>query len=403
MSTIILMAPMQIKKQLNIGNIYDLVLCDFYNKCLGMRGVETFFPILFNINGSPIEKIAPPRTESRDEFYDCATSVLSQNLDEIKLFSISYDAVLRDDDNKKTVSDLLPEAGRYIVNRCPNCGSIYGSDLSIKSCRRCSSLLRPVPKMTYAMHANANEIRRKVDGIKFVPESTKLRLNDFMSNLPEEYDIILEKDRRYTTVIDGIQIDPRFTAISLLDAARKMHHDYPRIIYIHGDVVKKFMYYALAYLPDNDMPSVDVMHGSIMDDNHKKARLYPSDGAFNMSDMGLNNRDLRAFFLSSSARNDIVLNKENILSRKKILVKTFVLGGRVCEERNYIAGTSGVRDQIRHPLEEFYTQVDHWNLPRAFEIANGIIHNCWKIVKDSKLTEEEVNVVKKLRSVYYGD
>lgn len=403
MNTIILMAPMQIKKQLGIGNIYDLVLCDFYSRCLKMRGIETFFPILFNINGSPIEKIAPLNMESHDEFYDYATSVLSQNLDEIKHFSISYDAVLRDDDNKKVISDLLPEAGRYIVNRCPNCGSIYGSDLSIKSCRRCNSLLRPVPKMTYAMRTNTNEIRRKVDGIKFVPESTKLRLNDFIGILPEEYDIILEKDRRYTTIVDGIQIDPRFTAISLLDAARKMYHDYPSIIYIHGDVVKKFTYYALAYLPDNDMPSVDVMHGSIVDDNHEKIRWHLSGGAFGMTDIGLNNRELRAFFLSSSTRNNTVFNRENILARKRILVKTFVLGGRVCEGRNYIAGTSGIRDQIRHLLEEFYTQVDHWNLPRAFEIANGIIHNCWTIVKDAKLTEEEVNVVKKLRSIYYGD
>lgn len=403
MDAIILMAPMQIKKQLNIGNLYDLLLCDYYGKCLEMRGFKRFFPLMINVNGSPIENNIPISHPNRQDYHDFATSMIENIASECKRFSIKYDAILRDDENTEEIYNLLPKLEMHKVVCCKNCGSIYGSDLSIKSCRRCDGTTEPILKATFAIRTKSYDILRKARKIHFVQPSTKLRLEDFTNSLPNDFYIVLEKNRKYTTQIDGIEIDPRFAAISLLSTARKLHPEYPEIIHIHGDVVKKFTYYVLVYLPDTDIPNIDMMHGNVVDPQHKKLRNSNTGNTFDVSDLGLNDRELRAFLLSSSAKSDIVIDKDITQRKRKALIKTYVLMNRICEQRNFTPGTSGLSTEFSKLLEEFYNAVDDWNLPKAFEVANQLVHKCWVTVKDVKLSEEEVNIIRKLQTIYFGN
>lgn len=403
MDTIILMAPMQIKKQLNIGNLYDLLLCDYYGKCLEMQGLQRFFPLMINVNGSPIEKSAPTSYSNRQDYYNFATDMIKNISSECKRFSIKYDAILRDDENIEEIHKLLPKLEMHEVVYCKSCGSIYGSDSSIKTCRRCNGVTELALKDTFAMHASSHDVLRKANKIRFVQPSTKLRLKDYVNSLPNDFYIVLEKNRKYTTQIDDIKIDPRFTAISLLSTARKLYPNYPQIVHIHGDVVKKFTYYALVYLSDEDIPNTDMMHGNIVNIQHKKLRNNNTGDRFDISSLGLNDRELRAFLLSSSAKNDIVIDKDITQRKRKALIKTYVLMNRICEQRNFTPGTSGLSAEFSKLLEEFYSAVSNWNLPKAFEVVNHLVHKCWATVKDAKLSEEEINIIRKLQTIYFGD
>ena len=402
MATLILMAPMQIRKSLSIGGIYDLLLCDFYAKVNVMQGREVFFPLLMNVNGSPIEKLLPEQELSRSDIFDIAGIAINNILDECALYHINFDMVFRDDSNIQMIRRLLPEKATLQVNTCPKCGSIYGTDFSITACRRCGAKLNSVFRNTFAIHANSSELMDKINHTNFVHKAAKTTLVDYINNLPLNYDIVLERNRRYSTVIDGTCIDPRLTAISLLPRARQNFTERPQIVHVHGNVIKKFTYYAFAFLSDDDIPDIDFMHGNVVDLDGKKIRNSSTKSQFCVEDFGINERELRAFFLSSSAQNDIVIDANLLKGKKKSLVKFFVLANRIREERNYQPGTSGVRESIQARLNNFYRYANSWNLPVAFNEANEIIHDCWKIVKDSKLTEEEVTIVDDLQSIYFG-
>lgn len=402
MSMLILMAPMQIKKDLTIGNIYDLLLCDFYAKVCRMQKQAVSFPLLINVNGSPIEKLLPDGDLEADNIFNMATRNINGLIDECKKYHIDFDAVFRDDDNIVTIRKLLPKRSYYDMNVCPKCGSIYGSDFSIKECRRCKSPLRISPKDTFAVHPNKIVLLNKVGSTNFIQKAAKAVLVNFIDSLPDEYDIILERNRQYSAVVEGVCLDPRYTAISLLSRARQVLPEQQKIVHIHGNVVKKFTYYAFAFLPDEDIPNVDFMHGSIVDLNGKKVRNNSNQGHFNVNDYNVNKRELRAYFLANSAKNDVILDAKLMDGGVKNLKKFFVLANRVCEERNFNYGAFGIRDSIQNRLQVFYDHVERWNLPVAFCEADKIIHECWKIVKTSKITEDEVSVVKNLQSIYFG-
>lgn len=402
MATLILMAPMQVRKSLSIGGIYDLLLCDFCAKINVMQGQEVFFPLLMNVNGSPIEKLLPKQEMSRSDIFDVASGAINNILDECALYRINFDMVFRDDSNIQMTRRLLPEKTTLLINVCPKCGSIYGADFSIKTCRRCGAELNSVSRNTFAIHANSLNLMDKINHTNFAHKAARTTLIDYINNLPSDYDIVLERGRRYSTVIDDICIDPRFTAISLLPRARQHFAERPQIIHIHGNVIKKFTYYAFAFLSDDDIPDVDFTHSSVVDLAGKKLRNSSDKSQLCVEELGVNERELRAYFLSSSAQNDVIVDLNLLKSKKKGLVKFFVLANRICEERNYQPGASGVRESIQARLNNFYSYANSWNLPAAFSEANEIIHECWKIVKDSKLTEEEVSIVKDLQSLYFG-
>ena len=403
MITAVLMAPMQVKQQLNIGNLYDLLLCDFYTKCLRMRNMECFFPLMINVNGSPIEKIVSVSYAQEGDYYRIATDMINRVAIDCKRFSIQYDTILRDDDNVEEIYALLPKLGVHSVVYCTACGSVYGSDLSIRFCRRCGQKTEVNLRETFAKNVVSSDILKKISTVYFAQPSAKLRLTDFVNSLPDNYDIILEKDRKYTARINGVGIDPRYAAISLLSTARKRCPVPRKIVHIHGDVVKKFTYYVLAYLSDEDIPDVDVMHGNIVDVEHKKLRNCDANGRLDASSLGLNNKEFRAMLLSSSAKSDIVIDYNIASQRREALVKTYVLMSRVCDNRNFIPGTIGLSAEFDKSLKNFYAAVDNWNLPKAFEIVNRLVRECWAKTKNLMLSEEEVKIIKSLQAIYFGD
>ena len=336
-----------------------------------------------------------------DDFYNLATKNIANIVEECKKYSIDFDYILRDDDNDLSKGSL--KKGIKKINYCPSCGASYGTDFSVNNCKKCGDKLRFAEKNTFSMAINHNSMMRKIEKICFVPTFAKSRLIDFIKSMPLEYDLILEKQRKYTSSIDGINLDPKYTAISLLASARQTHQDC-NIIHIHGDVVKKFTYYVLAYLNDVDIPKVDVMHGNIVDPHKQKMRYASSDGRFNgVNILGVNNRILRAIFLSHSIKDDIILDKDMAISKQKYLTKFFVLCNRIQEERNYDPVLTGLRPELKDFLETFCLSVEKWDLSRAFNVVDNLVHYCWKIIKHTKLSMEEIKMVKDIQYLYFGD
>src|SRR5690242_10404771 len=77
--------------------------------------------------------------------------------------------------------------------------------------------------------------------------------------------------------------------------------------FIHGDVIKKFDYYALCYLSSGYLPSQIVCHDSCLGEDRKKVRWQNED---NINLKTLSPRVMRCFFLKHNLRKPVIISKD---------------------------------------------------------------------------------------------
>ncbi len=396
MRELILMAPMQIKKHLGIGNIYDLVLCDFYTKARRLCDNETFFPLLVNINGSPIEKLL-----ADDPFVD-VEKVINGLVDEAKEYSIDADFILRDDlDVEATDLDLTNAKCVASVSECTKCGAIYGSDPEIRVCKHCGASIRYHKRPTLAINVRRSSILEDFKHAQYIPSKVENRLIDYAMSLPEEYSLILENRRQHTLRYNNFGLDPRFVAISLLKVAKARVGNVEQTTCVCGDLVKKYLYYIFAYPNDSDgiLPDTAITHGTVTDENRKKIRWQDAANAFSPDIFGITKQELRTFFITSSAVKNIVISKNSLLSnaikmaRLRKRMESLMLSG--CSDANTIS------ELTSNKCDAFDVAIENWRFPAAYNAVENYVKECEKIRVTRLLSAREYHNLRFFYDLYF--
>lgn len=407
---LVIIAPTQIKKVLSVGNIYDLTIADFYAKARKFGGDIISIPLLWNVTGKPlIKQMQEDGVEiTADKISEYVLTLISNAEAEMRDYYLDFDCSLRDDELATELSLLAKgnysdtfNIGVCKVNECLNCGNIFGSDPLISSCKICGKKTIFHNRQTLFKHIIKKDITRKIFLIKFFPKSIEKKLSDFLGNVPNEYDLILEKNREYTLEYEGYQLDPRFIAM-MFPAVLNMDSIYDMITFIHGDVVKKFDYYSLCYLNDRDMPTRIVSHGLLLDKYGKKLRWQESNNKERELFCNIDNKILRAYFLKHNIKSNLAINPEYLQEQTKGLVRIYVKIKKILEDRNRDVGATGIRNVLKHEVDVFNKSVLNFQLPNAFVCMNKYVDICWKIVKDKQLTNDEHNTLESFRNMYFG-
>lgn len=411
---LVLAVPTQVKDSLNIGNIYEFTLADFYNKVKKMQGYEVEFCVIWNANGKPIEE-AVVRKDGRfsvERAEKLVSDMIVNSNITMNQFYIEPDFQIRDDKIQDDLERCIDKHYRNIVINgladvaiCLECGSEFGSDTSITTCKHCGSGVHMIKKNTLFTVVQKNRLDEKMKRTFFYPEGCKKRLDELIRALPTEYKIILEKNRKYTLSYNGYKLDPRFVTIFTLPIIKEMRdEEYDVVTVFQGDVVKKYDYYAFAYLADKDCPGNIFMHGLIVNGEKKKLR-WRSDNS-NTSGMvfpGVKSKEFRAFLLSHNITDNIMIDENTLKKDVKGQVNLYITMKRLLDQRNLDSSLYGIRDELREYYEEFIFDANRMKLHDAYECMYNFVSLCWKITKNSKLSSEEQQLVSTYMKLYYGD
>lgn len=405
---LIVMAPMQIKPRLSMGNIYDLTIIDFYAKAKRLSGDTTVIPLLWNINGKPLldqmVKARQPITEENTKSY--IEACLKNLRKELEGYYLNYDFEIRDDQVSDNLKKLAEHAyastftiGETNINECTGCGAIFGSDPSIQSCKHCGAATQIITRQTAYKAINKKDLQEKIAAIEFTPPAAKAKLENFIDQLPDSYDLILEKNRANTLTYASYKLDPRFIAILLPAVINSA--GYKRRIWIHGDVVKKLDYYGLCYLNVEDCPTEILMHGIIQNTAGKKMRWQDSEHELALLE-SIDKKVVRALFLTSNILRDRTLNAEKIKEDATTLTRLYVKMSRLIEERNLEPAEHTVRTALSPYIQNFHDAINTFNYRDAFKAMTAYIDAAWKIVKNEKLSAPEHALTQAFRTLYFG-
>lgn len=316
-------------------------------------------------------------------------------------FFISPRFSIRDDEIEKEISLLLN--GPYTnlcmegctkIVLCPHCKSIYGSDVSILECKNCGSKTKIVNQDTLYIDVQCDDILKKMEQIEFYPDGCKKRLKEFISQLPQQYKLILEKERDYTISYKGRKLDPRFVTILMIPIInRYISGPYDMITAIQGDVVKKFDYYSLCYLNEEDCLNKIFMHGLITDSEKKKLRWNDDEGEIETFLNGVNRKEFRAFLLKHNITSNVVLNNDTLKKDVKSQVNLYIKMKRLLEKRNTNNNKKCIRQILKEFYESFLENAINMKLNLAYNFMVQYVNHCWKITKDEKLSINEQEVI----------
>ncbi|MDD4984040.1 MAG: hypothetical protein PHH82_04370 [Candidatus ainarchaeum sp.] len=408
-SEIIIIAPTQIKKGLSVGNIYDLTIADFYAKARRLAGIKVFAPFLLNINGEPLIKqiTFENKAPTKDNIKKYILLAIKQIKKDLKNHYLSFDYIVRDDKIKKNLVRLFKTTykdsitvGQTNIIECSSCGNIYGSDPTICSCKKCNRPLISQTKTSLFKKINRKTIERKMATIAFFPNCIRQKLKTFVFSLPETYDLILEKNRAYTIEYNGFNLDPRFAAIML--PAILCSHKYTKRVWIHGDVIKKFDYYSLCYLNNNDCPTKIVSHGLLLGPDGKKLKWQKDDGSQKELFKGINNKILRAYFLKHNINQDKVIDPSKLQLQTRDLLKIYLKLKKILQT-NKDKNNESIRQDLAVQINLFNNAVNNFKLSAAFESMQNYVNICWKIVKNNNLSLSEYNMLFELKNIYFGE
>ena len=75
---------------------------------------------------------------------------------------------------------------------------------------------------------------------------------------------------------------------------------------------------------------------------------------------------------------------------------------RLLEDRNLDSSLRGIREELKGFYDEFILNANKMRLYEAYKCMYSYIFTCWKLVKDSKLSLDEQQLVTEYMTLYYG-
>ena len=410
---LVITVPTQIKDNLNIGNIYEFILADFYTKIKKMQGKDVEFGVIWNTNGKLIEEAIIEKNGIflREEAQALVFDMIKSSNRTMNRFFIEPDFQIRDDMIQKELESCINNKYVSIIENeladisiCSRCGAEFGSDISVTTCKYCGAEVRTIKKNTLFIMAERTALIEKIEKTSFYPDGCRKRLSELINKLPSEYKIILEKNRKYTLSYEDYKLDPRFVTIFTLPIIKKQRKKkYDIVTVFQGDVVKKYDYYAFAYLEKDDCPTNIFMHGLVTDNKKKKLRWRSEDLSANEKVFpGVKSKEFRAFLLKHNIVGNIMLDENTLEKEVKEQVNLFITMKRLLEDRNLDSSLRGIREELKGFYDEFILNANKMRLYEAYKCMYSYIFTCWKLVKDSKLSLDEQQLVTEYMTLYYG-
>jgi hypothetical protein len=401
MNELVLMAPIQVKENVSAGNVYDWALVDFYAKVRRYQGVSVSVPMIWNVNGEPIVKMAEKNGIERNghSLYAYASDLISRMENEVKKLGFQFDWTVRDDSISNSFSNFLEKAYSCQIRECErdvsfclSCSNSYGTDPSLKVCKRCSGSLSLTKTRGIFLKIEKSQLLDRLEMVEWSPPRLKKRLSEFIQSFPEEYFLSLSKMRDYTLNWRGYPLDPRFVAIGLLGLL-KSSGNFDKVTLIHGDVMKKLDYYSLCYL-NRELFSKVIMHGICANKDKKKIRWQNGDQPpFFLS------REFKCYLLKQNPMNDVLVDDGKIRGELKYLVRLFLKANRILKSPVY-CNTAGIA--TKENRSQFYSLVEELKYPQAFELFVKLVRKLEGKIIEKKLAKDEKEWLLDLLNLYYG-
>jgi hypothetical protein len=404
MRELILMAPMQAKPKLGIGNLYDLAIIDFLAKCRRIAGSSVSCPTIWNVNGlKTMQLAAETGAEDTQQVKNAVSIWIAEARRTLASFSIELGDDVRDDNLS---DDMLTRLNSHfdktlqlealLVCVCSKCNDTLGSDPGIKTCRKCGAAALHKERATLFIVAEQEAIEEKANRITFFPLSSRAQLLSYSRSLPKRFALVVEKDRLLTVAYRGIPLDPRHVAVSLPSALNA--RAYEKVTLVHGDIIKKYDYYAIVSLGIEDLPQSIVCHGPVVDRDGKKLRWQLGADSRDPLMKALSPRILRCLFLKSSLRVPLKLGTQSWEGELRGLRRLFAKADTILKSTR----TNPVSEFAFPEPATFLALTDALALPEAFETFRNTVDAFWLHAKAHSFTPDQRAWLSTMVSLYFG-
>lgn len=407
--------PMQIKKNISVGNLYDFVIADFISTFKSQEWIDVTKPIAFNINWQKTvdllakEWINLSDIDSVNWFLENCKKDILNNLSDFWI-NFSYEI----DDNKisdeintlmNTYDDVFLE-WPLIINKCTNCGKEFWTDFSIHKCKYCDSKTFAFEsKKEIYQNINSNELLEKLENIKREPIWAKKKVITYIKSLPENYLLQLSKEKWFTLEYNEKSLDPRFVMVVslLLDSIKATSWVNKTII--HWDVIKKYDYYMLCHTKPEDLPQNIIAHWYVMWWDGKKIKWDP----LTQSENNLwwcsqeEKKLLRCILLKNDIFKWIKLDINKLADEEKWAAKYYT---KIMETLNTSQVDYNLTDNelIRdywHSFVKFANNLRFW---MCYDLFTKMVKVLWDITRDRPfLSKFEYDCLTNLLLLYYWE
>jgi hypothetical protein len=400
---LVLTAPIQIKPVMSPPNLYDLTVADFYAKSRRLQGFAVDNPIIWNVNGRPIVKLATERGIDIEgpALGDFITTCIHSATSQFQSYGLSFSQHIRDDQQEDPIRGLLdgtyaPLHGRgdTIIAICPACRIHFGSDLGVAACRYCGTKTSHIPENVLFLDIDHEELLSRATRVNWIPASALNRLRDFITSMPATYRLILSKPRGKAIAYDGLTLDPRYSAILCYALMRPRR--FTEVTLIHGDVTKKLDYYLFCYLDAADAPQRIVMHAPCLGSDGKKLRWADRQDE-EPSNFGISPRVLRCIFLRREIERSIILSQEALSGASSEPTKLYLKSKKMLQMEPCDQTANLAAEQ-----REFFRLANAFRLPLAYKEFERTVNEWWLKSKYQPLTQSEFAWLETLCGLYFG-
>lgn len=409
-SQTIFTVPMQLKKDISIGNLYDFLIADFYWKGRIIQWNNIHNPLVLNINWNKTQELLKLNgywTIDRDKIEPFIQECKAKILTSLKSYWITFSWVIRDDVIKEELNDLLaqnfPEEWKIdeiYINSCSSCTASFWTDFSVDLCKYCWSKTIKKISREFFQKIDYDILYEKAEKINWMPEYSKSKFLDFLKKMPESYDLTLSKSREFTLSYKDFLLDPRYIAILtiLLD---KQSVKTNKTTIIHGDVLKKYDYYLLCHLKQDDLPETIVSHWIITDAQRQKVKRSPSSAKW--SESWYSHKAIRCILLKNDIFKGIKFDESNMDKQVKEATKYYLKITQMIKPWIIRKDISSLDWRLSEDRKEFIIALNNFRFGKCFVLFTKMVDFLRNITKNTWLNSFEHEILSNLLLLYYWE
>jgi len=386
---------MQLRENVTLGNIYSTLVADMYNKVLKILGYTSYFPLVINVNGKKTENLLRDLSidiSNTDEVKKCVSSIIMSIRDEYQNFGINFESLILDD--QVYFDGFGYKTKKITVKSCSKCKTNFGTDPSLFQCQLCGSSLIEDNEERLCVDVQKHILLKFLEGVSFYPQSKVISMGKIIESFPETCTFCLEKERTLTLYHNNKPLDPKLLAVqSLVTAFINSHFTDPEIDFFQGDVLKKFTYYSLAYLPEKFVPKRVVCHGLILGPDGKKMRadVFSKDLLNSLS-----SKLLRGFLLSCQIGANIKFSKALYDNKSVGLIRI------INKVRTLIHYSDSDQKPTLFLRNEFLSSIMNLDYARAYEYFLSLVNHYWLMTRSEKMLSPQDKVwIKEVSNLYF--
>lgn len=401
--------PMQLKENVSMWNIYDLLISNFIATTKNIQGIKVYNPIIFNVNWNKTQQLLQKNNidiNNQDQVDQYIESCKQRIINTLHDYGITFSAIKDDRIIYHELIELLSWPYNDIwtlwklwLYICARCGKNYGTNNEIAVCSSCGSNITTEYQEEIYQEINHTTLFQKINQIIWLKDWTKKKLISFIQSLPNTYNLLLSKDRSFTLSYNHKWLDPRFiTIMSLLIEMYNNNCDDTTII--HWDVIKKYDYYMLCHTKPEHLPDRIIAHGNITNMNNQKISWLAGkeDNNYNISPKSLRYILLKNDIFKGVKLNESILEEQSRQASKYYLKITNILQNKT------VSFNKQSNDLILSIWQWFIRSANNIQLWLCFNYATKLIDTIWKETKnENTISPNEYSYLQHLLYLYFWE